>query len=200
MNNNLLILSLKKKLEKEVRTVESQRGPQGPQGATGATGERGPRGIQGERGEKGLKGETGTQGPKGDKGDKGDDGVSVVDASVDFDNHLVLKLSNGSEIDAGVLTLGKTEGDTNVSISGGVSRNTVIDLIEDYMDNKTQLVDTEGSIKYIGRAIPNNPTGDPVWQIKRIEFLAGDDVETKWAEGSTDYKFIWDNRTGYTYS
>lgn len=54
-----------------------------------------PRGLQGEKGDKGDKGN------KGDKGDKGDNGVSVVSAHFNNQFHLILTLSNNTNIDAG---------------------------------------------------------------------------------------------------
>lgn len=73
-------------------------GLEGPRGAQGASGE------QGAKGDIGAKGETGSKGPKGDKGDEGKQGISVVDARIDFDNGLVLSLSDGREIDCGTIT------------------------------------------------------------------------------------------------
>ena len=52
--------------------------------------------------------------PKGDKGDKGaqgnqgEQGVSVVDVTINVNNHLIVTLSNGTEIDAGVIQGGGT--------------------------------------------------------------------------------------------
>ena len=68
------------------------------------------------------------------------------------------------------------------------------------MSNKTQLVDTEGDFKYIGYATAGSSEAASVWKIKRIEFLVGDDVETKWAEGTTAYVYVWNDRATYTYS
>lgn len=45
-----------------------------------------------------AQGETGQQGPKGDKGDTG---VSVVSTRIDENGHLICKMSDGTEIDAG---------------------------------------------------------------------------------------------------
>lgn len=74
-------------------------------------GDKGDRGEAGKDGKDGRDGRdstvAGPQGPKGDKGDtgavgpKGPQGTSVVDAEVDIDGSLVLKLSNGNIIDAG---------------------------------------------------------------------------------------------------
>tara|TARA_R110000822_G_scaffold9207_9_gene35885 strand:+ start:3181 stop:4497 length:1317 start_codon:yes stop_codon:yes gene_type:complete len=73
-------------------------GSEGPRGAQGASGEQGPKGEAGQPGKEGSKG------PKGDKGESGKQGISVVDARIDFDNSLVLSLSDGREIDCGTIT------------------------------------------------------------------------------------------------
>lgn len=72
----------------------------------GLEGPRGLRGAPGDRGFKGdsIKGDEGLKGAKGDKGDRGQQGISVVDARIDFDNSLVLTLSDGREIDCGTIT------------------------------------------------------------------------------------------------
>lgn len=44
----------------------------------------------------------GEQGPKGSDGAKGTDGVSVTGAAIDGNGHLILSLSSGSTLDAGV--------------------------------------------------------------------------------------------------
>jgi len=76
-------------------------GPQGPKGDTGATGAQGPKGDTGATGAQGPKGDTGATGAQGPKGDTGDQGVSVVNAYVNSELHLIMVLSNGTEIDAG---------------------------------------------------------------------------------------------------
>lgn len=48
----------------------------------------------------GAKGEIGD---KGDKGNNGNDGVSVVNVEVNANSHLIVTLSDGSTIDAGVI-------------------------------------------------------------------------------------------------
>lgn len=77
------------------------RGPQGEQGVAG------PQGPQGEQGITGPQGPQGAVGPQGDKGDKGDtgatgaQGVGVANAYVNDELHLILVLTDGTEIDAG---------------------------------------------------------------------------------------------------
>lgn len=100
MDDKLLILAevvgkLKvqvKELSSTTAEVSKQEGPQGIQGPVGATGKQGPKGERGERGADGVDGKDGTD---------GQDGTSVVDAYIAADNSLVLKLSNGNEIDTG---------------------------------------------------------------------------------------------------
>lgn len=75
------------------------RGPQGPQGPQGEQGPQGPQGPQGEQGEQGEAGTDGTD---------GSDGVSVTNVAVTQTNHLIVTLSNGTTIDAGVIQVSGT--------------------------------------------------------------------------------------------
>lgn len=105
-------------LETRISDLEKRQlenGDHGERGEKGEPGAVGPKGIDGKSGAEGKS----ITGPKGDKGDtgpvgkNGKTGVSVVDAEVAADDHLVLKLSNGEIIDAGELPAGRTN-------SGGV--------------------------------------------------------------------------------
>ena len=99
-------LFLGKTLDNFVQRVEKLEERQLLKGDKGDKGES-VTGPVGPIGPKGADGKDGTQGPKGDKGDtgkvgpKGPKGVSVVDAEVALDGNLVLKLSDGTIIDAG---------------------------------------------------------------------------------------------------
>lgn len=99
-------------------------------GDKGEHGERGPSGPKGADGKPGIDGKSIT-GPKGDKGDTGavgkdgKQGVSVVDAEVAADDHLVLKLSNGKIIDAGELPTGNTKQYSAVHVAGNAWQITV---------------------------------------------------------------------------
>lgn len=112
----LLILAenigkLKKQLQELTTQAETIKKLQGPQGPAGKDGKDGRDGVDGKDGRPGVDGQ---QGPAGADGKDGTDGVSVVDAKVDFDNSLVIKLSNGVEIDAGQLNVGQAG--SNVSV------------------------------------------------------------------------------------
>lgn len=98
--SNVKLLAVYKSLKSQVDNLQGSQGPQGPTGPQGATGPMGPKGLDGVPGPVGPKGEPG---PRGDEGPQGSEGISVVDAEIDFDNHLVLELSDGSEIDCGAI-------------------------------------------------------------------------------------------------
>ena len=96
---------LGKVLDKFDSRVSDLEARQLQKGDKGDKGDAGPRGKAGRDGRDGK--DSTVAGPKGDKGDpgkvgaKGPKGVSVVDAEVALDGNLVLKLSDGSIIDAG---------------------------------------------------------------------------------------------------
>ena len=112
----LLILAenigkLKKQLQELTTQAETIKKLQGPQGPAGKDGKDGKNGVDGKDGRPGADGQ---QGPAGTDGKDGADGVSVVDAKVDFDNSLVIKLSDGTEIDAGQLNVGQAGSSVSV--------------------------------------------------------------------------------------
>jgi hypothetical protein len=91
---------LKKKvseLDSKADAISKLEGPQGKQGPKGDKGNPGKDGLPGKDGRDGVDGKDGKDGKPGK------DGVSVVDAYIDIDNSLVLKLSNGIEVSAGEL-------------------------------------------------------------------------------------------------
>jgi hypothetical protein len=88
------------KLEKQVELVQKL---QGPPGIKGKDGQNGKAGIDGQDGKDGAPGVDGQGGKDGQDGEEGKPGISVVDAFIDFDRSLVLKLSDGREINAGSL-------------------------------------------------------------------------------------------------
>lgn len=114
--DKLLILAenigkLKKQLQELTTQAETIKKLQGPQGPAGKDGKDGRDGVDGKDGKPGKDGKNGSPGADGKDGT---DGVSVVDAKVDFDNSLVIKLSNGAEIDAGQLNVGQAGSSVSV--------------------------------------------------------------------------------------
>lgn len=82
-------------LTQEIRAF--QRGEKGERGDKGSSGDRG------KDGKDGRNGKDGRDGIDGRDGRDGIDGISVVDSWIAADSHLVLRLSNGKEIDAGLI-------------------------------------------------------------------------------------------------
>ncbi len=107
--------------------------------------------IKGEKGDKGDKGEDGQDGAPGKDGQDGapgQDGVSVVNAYVDDQCHLILEMSDGSQIDAGYV---------GVSTGGGTTPITYTVTFEDHDGTvlKTQTVNSGSSA-----TPPADPTRD----------------------------------------
>lgn len=50
---------------------------------------------------------------------------------------------------------------------------------------------------YIGKAVVNSITSDPVWQIAKLDTSSG--IIKTWA-GSAGFTQVWDNRAGLTYN
>lgn len=114
-------------LETRISDLEKRQLEKGEKGDKGDSivGPVGPKGdsIVGPVGPIGPKGDS-IVGPAGPAGADGKAGVSVVDAEVAADDHLVLKLSNGKIIDAGELPTGRTD-TSGVFVSGNAWQITV---------------------------------------------------------------------------
>ncbi|MGN0824380.1 MAG: hypothetical protein ACI4MB_04855 [Candidatus Coproplasma sp.] len=139
--------------EKGDQGVQGVQGEKGEQGIQGIQGEKGEQGNPGENGVDGVDGADGKsayeiwldagnegteedflaylKGEKGDKGEQGiqgEQGVSVVDAYINDEIHLILKLSDGSEIDAGYVGVaipGETKTYTVTFMAEGVKVDVV---------------------------------------------------------------------------
>jgi hypothetical protein len=101
MNVDLKLTALYDKLLSKIQAVEAIRGEKGDQGETGIAGPKGEKGAKGDKGDAGKDGKNGKDGKDGKNGEDGTAGVGVEDATVDFDGHLVITLTNGEEVDAG---------------------------------------------------------------------------------------------------
>ncbi len=86
-----------KELSAKANEIQKLEGPQGLKG------DKGDKGDPGKDGRDGLNGINGRDGKDGVDGVDGKDGISVVDAEIAADGSLVLKLSDGAEIDAGAI-------------------------------------------------------------------------------------------------
>lgn len=131
LSNDVKLLAVYDQLEKKIDTLQLKHGVDGSKGDTGPKGATGPKGTSGTLGISGVKGVKGDKGDKGDKGNHGDQGISVTDATVDLDNHLVLTLSDGKEIDAGDIT-GDALGDRYYTSGSKVSITNSTDPNKDF--------------------------------------------------------------------
>ena len=107
MAQTKILLSFKKYVDGHIERLNSlidglelKHGKDGKDGRNGKDGKDGKDGLNGLRG---FDGKDGKDGKAGEDGKAGKDGVSVVDARLDLDNHLVFTLSNNDEIDVGSL-------------------------------------------------------------------------------------------------
>jgi hypothetical protein len=101
MNVDLKLTALYDALLSKIQAVEAIRGEKGDKGDPGPQGLKGESGKTGKTGQDGKAGQNGKDGKDGLDGIDGEPGIGIEDANVDFDGHLVLKMTNGEEIDAG---------------------------------------------------------------------------------------------------
>lgn len=94
--------AIKKKIS-EVEATVPLKGNKGDKGEKGDKGDKGDKGEPGLPGKDGFQGSNGKDGKNGINGVDGKDGISITDVKIDFDGHLVVYLSDGNEIDAGVV-------------------------------------------------------------------------------------------------
>lgn len=102
------------KVEKVAANVKD--GKDGRDGKDGKDGATGPQGL------KGADGKAGRDGKDGKDGKDGVDGVSVVDAYLDFDNSLVIELSDGKQINVGSVLSDQTAEKVQIVANGGAAQ------------------------------------------------------------------------------
>lgn len=56
-----------------------------------------------------------------------------------------------------------------------------------------------GDAIYIGMAFPGATTNTAVWQIKKLEYTSGNMTTLRYAGGTDDFIWIWDNRALLNY-
>lgn len=122
--DNLRLIAVHDSLAERInRVAESQNLLKKLEGPPGVPGKDGKPGKDGQDGKQGPPGEPGLPGKDGEPGVDGQDGISVLDASIDLDGHLTIKLSDGREIDAGeILPLSRDEGRHVTVVTGTTSQ------------------------------------------------------------------------------
>jgi hypothetical protein len=146
----------------------------GKDGLQGAKGEKGDRGFDGVNGKDGYNGKDGLNGVDGQ------DGTGVSDAYIDFDGSLIIKLTDGRELNVGEVVPMDVAEKIKVIGNGGGTSQSVLDSIESL---QTQ-IDT---------LIPSQ-TGNSG------KFLTTDGTNTSWAtvaggSGGLSYQGTWNAST-----
>lgn len=106
------VKAIENKVDAKIAAVAKTTGPKGDKG------DRGPKGDKGDKGDPGV-GLPGPQGPAGPAGKDGEQGVGVANAYVDFDGSLVLKLTDGTDIDAGTVISDKVADSVTIAMARG---------------------------------------------------------------------------------
>ena len=165
-----LIFSISNSATSTTYTVDAGLLPSGPQGiagppgakgdtgATGATGAQGIQGIQGLTGIQGMqgaKGDTGNIGAPGAQGPQGNTGVSVSNATINSSQHLIITLSNSSQIDAGLVPTAGAAGANGAQGNAGVSVSSAT------INSSSHLILTLSNSSQIDAGlIPSGPQGN----------------------------------------
>lgn len=63
-----------------------------------------------------------------------------------------------------------------------------------------RLDSVSGSLTYVGEATPDSAEGDAVWRIKRLDESVVNDLIILWADGTSDFSKVWDDRASLAYS
>lgn len=62
------------------------------------------------------------------------------------------------------------------------------------------LLDTvSDTVFYVGEADPGSLTSEAVWRIKKVTSVSGD-ISVEWADGSSTFSQVWDDRLSLSYS
>lgn len=112
----------------------------GKDGLQGAKGEKGDRGFDGTNGKDGYNGKDGIDGVDGK------DGVGVRDAYIDFDGSLIIKLTDGTEINVGEVVPMDVAEKIKVIGNGGGTSQSVLDSLESLQDQINTLTGIDGEL------------------------------------------------------
>ena len=169
-------------LEKRVLNIKD--------GKDGINGRDGRDGKDGKQGAQGLPGRDGKDGRNGKDGVDGKDGVSVVNAFFDFDNSLVIELSDGRQINAGAILGADFAEKVKIIANGGGTSQSVLDTLASLQAQITA-ISSLGAVSYQGtwNASTNTPAitgGSGTKGYYYVVSVAGStsiDGETKWGVG-----------------
>lgn len=122
----------------------------------GPKGDKGDKGDKGERGLAGVPGRDGADGRAGKDGKDGTDGVGIASVEVTFDNSLLVRLTDGTEIDAGEINVEVRKSDpqqiVNYSLVNTQQTSNVAVVSTNYLvvpDDATLLVNATSSARTV---------------------------------------------------
>jgi hypothetical protein len=170
---------LKKQLQSLVQTPPEIHNFIGEKGAIGESGLAGIQGIAGSSGKDGTSGKNGLDGKQG---------VSVVALEVTFDNHLMITMSDGNEIDAGEIT-----------VRSGEVVQVVQNKIGDPNMFSTRYDQINVTLAYKGEAYVGAFESNASWRIQKLVYGVDGDVTITWANGNSDFTNVWDLRESLIY-
>jgi hypothetical protein len=215
VDTNLFLLAKEfKKLRDEVKKILS-RNEKGDKGDPGTPGKDGIDGKDGLPGRDGLPGLPGKDGIDGQDGADGKDGISVVDARVDFDGHLVLVLSNGTELDAGAVTSEQMADIYATLKQGALSLN---ELLPTQTGNSGKYLTTDGTnaswatvsggggsgtVTSVALSVPTglSVSGSPITTsgTLAVTYTAGYSIPTTSSQTNWDTAYGWGNHASAGY-
>lgn len=82
------------------------------------------------------------------------------------------------------------------------TRTDISNSAEQYLDivPKTLIHEASSTLFYIGVSISGGDTTKAIWSIKKIEKVGNVWAIALFPSGDQTFKFVWDDRLGYTYS
>ena len=119
----------------EIKDLSTKKGDPGRDGKDGVNGKDGRDGVNG------IDGRPGKDGIDGRDGRDGVDGVSVTNVFIDFDDQLVVELSNGQQINAGYVTRIASDAVVQMFKQGQMS---ITELLPDQTGHAGEVLSTDG--------------------------------------------------------
>lgn len=205
-------------------------GKDGKDGLDGKEGKQGRKGDKGDPGEMGPPGKDGVDGLDGKDGVDGKDGKDADIAPLEAEFKLLQGQVQAKLTQLTYAAGGGGGGSTKLLDNDDVEFKQLAEMMEngvlvfDAAKKKfvaksltevmialkdqilggemmyTKLIDTAGTLTYIGEAVPGTATSAYLWRIYRVDSTNDPDMEIRWADASTAFDKSWDNRASYTYS
>jgi hypothetical protein len=119
----------------EIKDLSTKKGDPGRDGKDGLNGK------DGKDGRDGVDGRPGVDGRDGKDGVDGSDGISVTNVYIDFDDKLVVELSNGQQIDAGYVNKVASDAVIQMFKQGQMS---ITELLPDQTGHGGEVLSTDG--------------------------------------------------------